>query len=60
MIEKTNTDCENKISRSFQIDVVEPMKTEAERGSHLVPGHDGKGNRPKHYGKPGINTNILF
>lgn len=31
MIEKTNTDCQNKISKSFQIDVVEPLRTEAER-----------------------------
>lgn len=31
MIEKTNTDCQNKISRSFQIDVVEPLRTETER-----------------------------
>ena len=59
MIEKTNTDCQNKISKSFQIDVVEPLRTEAERGSHLVPVHAGNGNRMRNHGISGTYSSSV-
>ena len=62
-MEKTNTECQNKISRSFQIDVVEPLRAESERGSHTVSMHAGNDNIQMHRGSldiyPGTMHEIL-